>query len=157
MAPLFQIGEDKYSYNYSRTKMACNGAPIYKCCRGVAGAGSAPNDVLWLYRNYLEGRWIAILADADTDDPVNSGTPVFATAAKDIDDISVAQTVEWQWYERGDWRGSMRFTTYNFGGDGGDAAGGAGGAAASAAAGTTATAAAAAQESPGAGAGGRSS
>ncbi len=93
MAPLFQIGEDKYSYKYSRTAMACNGYPM------VAPAQVAPpNDVLCLWRNH-QGRWVAVRTDADGMDPVNSGVPVFTTSSTDIDDVSEAQTVEWQWYD----------------------------------------------------------
>ncbi len=38
MAPLFQIGEDKYSHKYSRTAMACNGYPIYNVAAASAVA-----------------------------------------------------------------------------------------------------------------------
>jgi hypothetical protein len=107
---LFQIGEDKYGYKYGSTNMRANSAPVYKCFRGTDQ--SPVGNCLWLYRS-SDRHWIAIDAPKTAEDPINGGQPTFRTQDP-VEDISVRQTLQWQYFENRtlEWAGSMTFSTY---------------------------------------------
>ena len=107
-AAVFQIGEDKYGYKYGLTNMRTNSAPVYKCLRGTDQ--SPVGNCLWLYRS-SDWHWIAIDAPKTAEDPINGGQPTFRTQDP-VEDISVRQTLQGQYFENRTWAGSMTFSTY---------------------------------------------
>ena len=109
MVFLFQVGEDKYGYQYQATQKRVNGSMVFQCCRA---ASDRTDHCLWLYKSH-DGHWIATEAETNAADPVNTGQPTFRTCEV-VPDITANQYLHWHWFVPAtrEWKGNMGFQTY---------------------------------------------
>jgi hypothetical protein len=110
MAFVFQVGEDKYGYQYKATQKKVNGTIIWQCCRPATDKTNT--HCLWLYKSH-DGHWIATEAETNAADPVNTGQPTFRTCEV-VPDITASQYLNWHWFVPAtrEWKGSLGFLTY---------------------------------------------
>ncbi len=127
---VIRIGPARNGYIYDREPEkvdAVHGEPLWKCRIDVAGGQGR----LWMFKN-PEGKWQANSAPEEREDPIHQGLPAFRCSSDK--DVTVPGYYEWQYLDRGNWRGSMGFDTVPVdddesggGGGGGDESGGRGG------------------------------